>query len=79
MVENAHWYTGAEGTIDCEDKLQFNMQYVYREDENPWLQSVGATRVETRGGFAELIYAPQGVVGRHWEVFRFTSGFVSAF
>lgn len=71
IVENAHWYAGADGTIDYEDKLQLNMQYVYREDENPWLQSVGATVVETKGGFAELVYAPQGASGRHWIVFLY--------
>jgi hypothetical protein len=68
MVENAHWYAGADGTIDYEDKLQLNMQYVYREDENPWFEVAGGTRVETKGGFAELVYAPQGASGRHWIV-----------
>ena len=71
MVENAHWYAGADGTIDVEDKLQLNVQYVYRKDENPWFESVGAPGVETRGGFAELIYAPQGESGRHWIVFLY--------
>lgn len=71
MVENAHWYAGADGTIDVEDKLQLNVQYVYRKDENPWFESVEAPGVETRGGFAELIYAPQGESGRHWIVFLY--------
>jgi hypothetical protein len=66
MAENAHWYAGVDGTLDWTDKLQLNAQYLWREDENPWLQTVGATKVETRGGFAELILAPQGENGRHW-------------
>lgn len=68
MAENAHWYAGVDGTFDWTDKLQLNAQYLWREDENPWLQTVGANRVETEGGFAELILAPQGANGRHWIV-----------
>ncbi len=68
MVRNAHWYGGADATFDLEDKLQLNVQYVYREDENPWFEVAGGTKVETNGGFAELIIAPGGENGRHWIV-----------
>ncbi len=68
MVKNAHWYGGADGTFDWKDKLQLNVQYIYREDENPWFETSGGTKVETQGGFAELILAPGGELGRHWIV-----------
>jgi len=67
-VENAHWYGGADGTFDWKDNLQLNVQYIYREDENPWFETSGGTKVETHGGFAELILAPGGELGRHWVV-----------
>ncbi len=68
MVGNEHWYGGADATFDWEDKLQLNVQYVFREDENPWFEITGGTKVETRGGFAELVLAPGGEAGRHWIV-----------
>jgi hypothetical protein len=68
MVTNAHWYGGVDGTFDWQDKLQLNVQYLYREDENPWFEVAGGTKVETSGGFAELILAPGGEAGRHWIV-----------
>ena len=68
MVMDKCWYGGADATIDWRDKLQLNLQYVYREDDNPWFLAVGATKVMTRGGFAELILSPRGQAGRHWIV-----------
>ena len=40
-------------------KWELNLQVVERRDKNPSFL-LGAPEVETRGGFAELIYLPRG-------------------
>ncbi|MBS1271156.1 MAG: hypothetical protein MAGBODY4_00285 [Candidatus Marinimicrobia bacterium] len=52
---------GPDLTLNAGDKLQLNLQYLLRTDDNPMLQSsVLDDPVLTQGGLAEVIYAPQG-------------------
>ncbi len=55
---NSVWMAGADATWTSPN-LELNLQYVERRDDNPSFL-LGAPEVATRGGFAELIYLPQG-------------------
>jgi hypothetical protein len=55
---NSMWMAGADFTWTL-PKLELNLQYVERRDDNPWFHP-GAPEIATRGGFAELIYLPRG-------------------
>ena len=64
-VENEHYYWGVDGTIDKGDRLQLNVQYLERHDDNPaFMLGENPTAVDTRGGFVELIWAVNGEMGR---------------
>jgi hypothetical protein len=39
---------------------ELNGQYLYREDDNPQFLSTGSIKNKLKGGFAELVYMPQG-------------------
>jgi hypothetical protein len=62
---NELWMAGGDATVSF-DVFELNIQYLYREDKNPYgipdNQPVHDTRtkVVTDGGFAELIYRPMG-------------------
>lgn len=55
---NRVWLAGADATLGM-GKLELNLQYVERRDDNPSFL-LGAKEIATRGGFAELIYLPRG-------------------
>ncbi len=55
---NAVWMAGPDLTLDLAP-FQLSAQYLFREDDRPFFTSRGDLR-QTRGGFAELIYAPGG-------------------
>ncbi|MBN2346626.1 MAG: hypothetical protein JXO51_09585 [Candidatus Aminicenantes bacterium] len=55
---NRVWMAGADATWTS-PKLELNLQYMERRDDNPSFL-LGAAEVVTRGGFAELIYLPRG-------------------
>lgn len=60
-VRNRTYYIGPDAVVDFSDRLQLNLQYLERRDDNPeFLAITGASDWKTRGGFAELIYLPQG-------------------
>jgi len=67
-VESEIYYWGVDGTVDPTDNLQLNVQYLRRVDENPFFLLSGEEEYRTDGGFAELLYAPAGIDGRHWIV-----------
>ncbi|MEJ2196250.1 MAG: hypothetical protein P8X73_15515 [Ignavibacteriaceae bacterium] len=54
---NDVWMIGADATIDF-TPLQLNVQYVFRNDNNPYFYNTNPDKVETQGGFAELIFRP---------------------
>ena len=54
---NELWMVGGDATISL-DPLEFNLQYVERNDGNPYF---GPTiDLKTRGAFAELVFRPNG-------------------
>jgi hypothetical protein len=60
---NGLWMAGADATVDAAP-LELNLQYVERNDDNPFFSPSPPTEIRTRGGFAELIYRPGGDNGR---------------
>ena len=60
---NEMYYWGADMTLGVNDKLELNIQYLFRND-GKMAASAGDVvlmkDVETQGGFAELIYTPKG-------------------
>jgi hypothetical protein len=48
---------GPDLTLNLKDKLELNLQYMQRKDEQS--EFLG-NEIETKGGFAELIYTPKG-------------------
>lgn len=57
---NELWMAGADATISFEP-IELNIQYLYRNDSNPFAYVPSeAQKVITKGGFAELIFRPQG-------------------
>ncbi len=64
--KNEIWMAGADATLLL-DMFELNVQYVYRNDKNPIFLSNGSALYinppenwKTQGGFAELIFRPQG-------------------
>jgi len=57
---NELWMAGADATISVEP-LELNLQYLYRNDSNPFASIPSEVReVNTKGGLAELIFKPKG-------------------
>jgi len=60
-------YLGPDVTLSFGDRWELNAEYLERSDNNPLFLARGATEFKTRGGFAELLFFPQGSVGK-WSV-----------
>ena len=59
--KNEVWMLAPDMTYSPSDKLELNVQYVERRDDNPsFLSPSPDDKIATRGGFAELIYLPEG-------------------
>ena len=63
-VKNGIWMLGADATLNYET-LELNLQFIHRDDDNPnFLNEFNdpdlERRIKTNGGFAELIYRPEG-------------------
>jgi hypothetical protein len=56
--KNEIWMVGGDATLEIE-MFELNVQYVYRNDKNPYAMQIGQ-EVKTQGGFAELIFRPEG-------------------
>lgn len=57
-------YLGPDLVLDLGPKWQLNAQYLERRDDNPFFQpSLPREKVKTRGGFAEVVFLPQGADG----------------
>ncbi len=52
---------GGDATINF-DPLELNLQYVERNDDNPYFLLIDERRyaIKTRGAFGELIFRPEG-------------------
>jgi|WetSurMetagenome_2_1015567.scaffolds.fasta_scaffold26390_4 hypothetical protein len=56
---NDIWMVGGDATINFAP-LELNLQYVFRDDNNPYFYYNNDVKIETQGGFAELIFRPNG-------------------
>jgi hypothetical protein len=52
-------YAGGDATVGGE-KWEINVQYLHREDTNPFFVYPDTTDTKTDGGFAEFVYMPGG-------------------
>jgi hypothetical protein len=59
QVKNEIWMAGADATIDI-TPLELNLQYLIRNDNNPYALITDVKEVKTQGGFAELVVRPEG-------------------
>ncbi|MBN2227581.1 MAG: hypothetical protein JW763_09465 [candidate division Zixibacteria bacterium] len=64
---NEIWMAGGDMTAG-NDKVELNVQYLERRDDNPEFAEVKPSEVETRGGLAELIVMPDGERSRWYAV-----------
>ena len=63
-ARNRTYYVGPDAVVDVSDRLQLNLQYLERRDDNPtFLLTNRGSDWKTRGGFAELVYLPLGADG----------------
>ncbi|HPB59231.1 MAG TPA: hypothetical protein PK266_04190, partial [Candidatus Saccharicenans sp.] len=53
------WMAGGDLTWS-QPKVEFNVQYLFREDKNPYFLIAEPEKIQTQGGFAELLYFPHG-------------------
>lgn len=59
QAKNEIWMAGLDATIDI-SLVELNLQYLRRNDNNPYALNTGAEDVKTQGGFAELVVRPEG-------------------
>jgi len=58
-IGNSLWMLGADATITAKP-FELNLQYVERQDDNPFFTADFTEPLKTRGAFAELVYLPKG-------------------
>jgi hypothetical protein len=56
-------YFGPDLTLSYEDKLEINFQYLMRNDKQSFYKT---NDIKTKGGFAELIYSPDGDQSKYY-------------
>jgi hypothetical protein len=63
---NEPWMVGADFTLSPNESFEINAQYVYRKDSRAFPASMGDNfkDLKTNGGFAEVIYAPDGSLSK---------------
>jgi hypothetical protein len=66
-AKNETYYFGADLSTTFGDACQVNLQYLERRDDDPYFIESDLDDFETRGGFAEIHYFPEGQDGR-WVV-----------
>lgn len=59
QIKNELWMAGGDASVSF-DKLELNLQYMKRNDSNPYGQLLPGDHLKTDGGFAELIFKPNG-------------------
>ena len=62
--KNRTYYLGPDLSVTFSDRLQLNVEYLERRDDNPLFLGAGRDW-KTRGGFAELTFQPLGADGRY--------------
>lgn len=63
-AKNETFYLGADLSTTFRDLCQLNLQYLERRDDDPYFTDSNPGDFETRGGFAEIHFFPQGQDGR---------------
>lgn len=66
---NQLWMFGGDATISIEP-FELNLQYIERNDDNALFEQNKSDK-KTRGGFAELIYLPEGDASKWYSVALF--------
>lgn len=61
-VVNEVWMFGGDATVSVGD-LEFNFQYMERNDGNSYFDAFDPTEIRTRGGLAEMVFTPGGPNG----------------
>lgn len=63
--DNRTYYVGPDAIVSFSDRVQLNLQYLERRDDNPLFLAARGREWKTRGGFAELIFLPLGADGKY--------------
>jgi len=63
-LSNRTRYYGPDFVFDLGEKVQLNLEYLERRDDDPFFLGADGPWLETRGGFAELHWLPRGQDGR---------------
>ena len=63
--DNRTYYIGPDLAVSFSDRVQLNVQYLERRDNNPLFLSGHGAEWKTRGGFAELVFLPRGADGKY--------------
>lgn len=63
-ADNVSTFIGPDLMVDFSDNWQVNACYLQRRDDDPFFTGDPARDVETDGGFAELLFFPQGQDGK---------------
>ncbi len=66
-IDDTIEYLGPDLKILFSDKWDLSMQYLERTDDDPFFLGLDGPEVKTKGGFAELVFLPQGSQGR-WAI-----------
>jgi hypothetical protein len=64
-VKNRTYYIGPDLVVNFTDRVQLNVEYLERRDDNPLFGIVEGPEWVTRGGFAELVFLPRGPDGQY--------------
>jgi len=70
---NELWMAGADASASV-GPLELNLQYVERSDNNPYVLTA-SSEIKTRGGFAELIFRPDGDESKWYGVVLYNNVF----
>jgi len=66
-IDDTIEYLGPDLKILFSDKWDLSLQYLERTDDDPFFLGLDGPEVKTKGGFAELVFLPQGSQGR-WAI-----------
>lgn len=66
-VGNSLWMLAADATVTA-SPFELNLQFVERQDDDPFFAMSDEPAVKTRGGFAELLFLPRGDDSRWYMV-----------
>lgn len=68
---NEVWLAGPDMSLSYKEKVELNLQYLERRDDNPLFamkDSIPSSEIESRGGLAELIIMPDGARSKYYGV-----------